>query len=66
MTGSEATAEVFWTAFKVLPKTEQQAVLRRMVQDQNLRHDLMDLALIEERRDEPARPLREYIKKTTN
>ena len=66
MTGSEATAEVFWTAFKVLPKTEQQAVLRRLVQDHNLRHDLMDLALIEERRDEPARPLREYIKKTTN
>jgi len=66
MTEAEATAEVFWTAFKVLPKAEQQAVLRRLVQDQHLRRDLMDLSLIEERRDEPARPLREYLKKTQN
>ena len=66
MTEAEATAEVFWTAFKVLPKAEQQAVLRRLVQDQHLRRDLMDLSLIEERRDEPAWPLREYLKKTQN
>jgi len=61
MTKAEATAEVFWTAFKVLPRDEQQAVLRRIVRDQNLRRDLIDLALIEERRDEPARPLRDYL-----
>ena len=64
MTEVEATAEVFWTAFKVLPHAEQQAILRRVLQDQNLRHDLMDLALIEDRREEPARPLREYIQDT--
>ena len=58
--------EIFWTAFKVLPKAEQQAVLRRLVQDQNLRRDLMDLSLIEERRDEPPRPPREYLKKSQN
>jgi hypothetical protein len=62
MTKTEATAEVFWTAFKVLPRKEQQAVLRRVLQNEGLRRDLMDLALIEERRAEPARPLREYLK----
>jgi hypothetical protein len=61
MTEAEATAEVFWTAFKVLPRAEQQAILRRIVRDQNLRHDLIDLALIEERRDEPSRPLNDYL-----
>jgi hypothetical protein len=61
MTSVEATAEVFWTALKALSRKEQQAVLRRVVQDEKLRHDLIDLAVIEERRQEPARPLREYL-----
>jgi hypothetical protein len=64
MTKTEATAEVFWTAFRSLPRQDQQAVLRRLVQSSRLRRDLMDLAAIEERRAEPARPLREYLRKT--
>jgi len=62
MTKVEATAEVFWTAFNVLPREDKQAVIRLMIQDENLRRDLMDLALIEERRDEPSRPLKDYLK----
>ena len=61
MTEIEATAEIFWTAFKVLPRAEQQMIIHYIVTDQNLRHDLMDLALIEERRNESSRPLRDYI-----
>ena len=61
MTELEATAEVFWTALKALPRKEQQAVLRRFLQDKKLRIDMMDLALIEERRTEPARPLRDVL-----
>jgi hypothetical protein len=62
MMSQEATAEVFWTALKALSRKEQQAVLRRVVQDEKLRHDMLDLALIEERRAEPARPLRAVLK----
>jgi hypothetical protein len=62
MMSQEATAEVFWTALKALSRKEQQAVLRRVVQDEKLRHDMLDLALIEERRAEPARPLRDTLK----
>ncbi len=62
MTQIEATAEVFWTALKALPRKERQAVLRRVVRDEKLRRDLMDMALIESRRGEPARPLRAYLK----
>ena len=62
MTTTQATAEVFWTAFNVLPVEEKRAVIQRIIQDENLRQDLMDLSIIEERRNEPARPLREYLK----
>ena len=61
MIETEATAEVFWTAFQVLDQDEQQAFLRRIIKDVELRHDLMDLSLIEERREEPVRPLSEYM-----
>jgi hypothetical protein len=60
MTKTEATAEIFWTAFLGLPLAEQRAILKRFIQDEKLRRDLIDLALIEERRDEPSRSLREY------
>lgn len=45
MTKIEATAEVFWTAFKGLPQPEQLEILRRFIRDQGMRHDLMDLAM---------------------
>ena len=61
MTTTQATAEVFWTAFKVLPIEEKRAVLQYIIRDESLRRDLMDLALIEERRNEPERPLRAYL-----
>jgi len=63
MTKTEATAEVFWTAFSVLPSDEKRAVIQRIIQKETLRRDLKDLTLIEERRSEPARPLREYLQK---
>ena len=62
VTETEFTAEIFWTAFKALPHAEQQAFLRRLLRNNRLRHDLIDLAIIEERRDEPDRPLRDYLK----
>lgn len=64
MTESEATAEVFWTAFKGLARVDRHAVLQRILRDKNLRRDLMDLAIIENRRSEPQRLLRTYLKET--
>ncbi len=57
MTATEATAEVFWTAFQTLRREAQRAVLAHLVKEQALRRDLVDLACIEERRAEPERPL---------
>ncbi len=63
MTRTEATGEVFWTAFKGLGQREQRAIIGRLLQDDRLRRDLLDLAVIEERRGEPARPLRDYLRR---
>ncbi len=48
-------------AFKALPQTQQRGVLTLMVRDEKLREDVLDIALIEERSDEPERPLRAYL-----
>ena len=58
---SKATAEVFVTAFKALPKAERDEVLVRIVRDRSLRRDLLDLATIAERQQEPSRPFCEYL-----
>lgn len=61
MTATEAKAEVFLTALRALPKKERQAVLSGIAEDSELREDLLDLALLAERRDEPSRAFREYL-----
>ncbi len=61
MTKTQATAEVFWTAFEALRPADKQAVLRRLLQDEAVRHDLLDLATIASRAGEPARPLDKYL-----
>jgi len=62
MAKPEAVAEVFLTAIRALPKKDRQHVLHGLVSDRNLRHDLMDLAIIEERKKEPSRSFRTYLK----
>jgi len=62
MTKTEATAEVFWTAFKALPRKEQDAVVIRLAEDKKLREDLIDIAIALERKAEPTRPLTDVLK----
>ncbi len=61
MTDSEATAEVFLLALKALPQDERDAVLVRIARDKDFANDILDLAMIADRRDEPSRPFREYL-----
>ncbi len=65
MEAEKATAEVLWTAFKALPKRERQAVVARLLDDEEFVEDLMDIALIKEARREPGEyvPLHDYLKK---
>jgi len=61
MTTAEATSEVFWTAFRALPKKEREAVVGKMLKDKEFREDLIDIVIIEQRRKEPSRSLDEYL-----
>ena len=52
MTAKEATVETFWTAFKALPKSEQEAIVARLLGGKEFVEDLTDVALIEHARCE--------------
>ncbi|MCP4250212.1 MAG: hypothetical protein GY778_24475 [bacterium] len=57
----QATADVFLTALKALPKSERDAVVVRIARDKAFSRDIRDLALIADRRGESSRPFREYL-----
>jgi hypothetical protein len=61
MTAKEATAEVFWTAFRALPKKEREAVVKRLLGDKEFMEDLIDIVILEQREKEPSRSLDEYL-----
>jgi hypothetical protein len=44
---NQATAEVFFTAFKALKSEEKEAFLERVISDPELIEDIIDIALIE-------------------
>ena len=56
-----ATADVFLTALKALPKAERDAVVVRIARDKAFARDILDLALITGRRGERSRPFRDYL-----
>ncbi len=53
MTKAETTAEGFLAVLKALSRQER---------DEDLGRDLFDLAIIADRRDEPSRPFRDFLK----
>ena len=61
MTTAEATAEVFWTAFMAMKPKERNAFLERLIADKKLREDLLDVAVIEERKHEPTYPFAQVL-----
>ena len=61
MGAAEAKAEVFWMAFKGLPKKERESVIERLLKDKEFMEDLIDLATLRQRRKEPSRPLQDYL-----
>jgi hypothetical protein len=62
MSATEATAEIFVTAFKALTSSERNAVWQKLVTDKKLAEDLADTLALEARRRQPAEPLRDVLK----
>ncbi len=61
MTTAQATADVFLTAFRALPRRVRDEVVLHIVQDASLREDFIDLAIAENRLKEPTRPLKQFL-----
>jgi hypothetical protein len=62
MTEQQATAEVFWAAYKGMKPAEREAFLGKLMKDKRLAEDLRYAAVIEKRRDEPTISLDDYLK----
>ncbi len=63
MTQPQATAEVFYTAFQALKKSEREAFIARLLQDEKLAEDFRYAAVIEKRKKEPTVSLDDYLVK---
>ena len=61
-----ATAEIFLTAFKTLPKKEQNIFLSKMLKDKKTREDLIDIAIAESRAKDRSRPFKDFLKDHEN
>ena len=62
MSATEATAEVFVTAFRALKRREREAVLEKLLADGDLAQDLADTLALESRRHQPREPARKVLK----
>jgi hypothetical protein len=62
MSATEATAEIFVTAFKALKPKEREAVWQRLVTDPKLGEDLADTLALEARRRQPRESFRDVVK----
>jgi len=61
MAPSQATAEVFMTAFKALPSKEQNTFLARLLKDASWREDIIDIAIALKRHREKTKSFRGFL-----
>jgi DNA-binding transcriptional ArsR family regulator len=57
MSAAKVAAEI-----KALSESEREQVFRLLIQDETLREDLLDSLIIEQRQNEPSRPLADILK----
>lgn len=62
MSATEATAEIFVTAFRALKRKEREAVLEKLLADAHLAQDLGDTLALESRRHQTREPVRKVLK----
>jgi galactose-1-phosphate uridylyltransferase len=61
MKAVESRAEVYLMALQSLSTAEREAVIARLLEDTQLREDILDIALMQQRQGEPSRPFRDYL-----
>ncbi|OGO24377.1 MAG: hypothetical protein A2Z28_02730 [Chloroflexi bacterium RBG_16_51_9] len=61
MKAAQSKAEIYLMALESLSKADKKTVIARLLEDDGLREDILDLALIQQRQAEPSRPFRDYL-----
>ena len=61
MKAVESRAEVYLMALQSLSEAEREAVITCLLEDPQLREDILDLAVIKQRQGESSRPFTEYL-----
>lgn len=61
MNTAQSKAEIYLMALQSLSKADKKAVIARLLEDESLREDILDIALIRQRQGEPSRSFREYL-----
>lgn len=61
MKEAQSRAEIYLMALESLPKEEKKAVINRLLEDESLREDIMDIVTVQQRQGESSRPFREYL-----
>lgn len=62
MSATEATAQVFLTAFKALKRREREAVMEKILADVELAEDVADTLALEARRRQPREAVRAALR----
>jgi hypothetical protein len=57
-----ATATVFYTAFQTLKRPDREAFFSLLFADKRVREDIADTLVLEARRSQSSRPLREFLR----
>lgn len=61
MKTTQLKAEIYLMALQSLSKAERKAIIARLLEDESLREDILDIALIQQRQGEPSRTLRSIV-----
>ena len=61
MKAVESRAEIYLMALQSLSKAEKEAIIAHLLEDPQLREDILDLAVIQQRQGEPSRPFMDYL-----
>ncbi len=61
MEAIQSRAEIYLMALESLSAAEKKQIIARLLEDESLREDILDVALIQQRRGESSRPFREYL-----
>ncbi len=61
MKTAQSRADIYLMALESLSKAEKKAVIERLLEDDSLREDILDIALIQQRQGESSRPFSEYL-----